>query len=389
MIVDIIIFIAVLAVLVLVHEFGHYLVAKKSGMYVEEFGFGFPPRLFSWKKGETVWSINAIPLGGFVKIAGEDNETADSTERIADSKNNSSETDISIEEREIKITTQGEIYEKDIFIEEKFFPNKEESLQGRFFHQKPFWKKTLVLMAGVIMNFIFGWILLAIVFSFGVEKSLLVLNVASNSPAEKSGVISGDKILDFSDVESFVSFVSQNKGKEITFFIERGGDKKEIKVIPRIEVPAGQGATGVELGVAGIGKMPFFQAIWESLKSAAGMFVFIYVMLFKLIASIFSGGDLFSQVSGPIGIFKVTSQAASWGILSLLNLVALISINLAAINIFPFPALDGGRLVMLTAEKIKGKPISASFQQIVNGIGFALLILLIIFISIQDIRKFF
>jgi len=389
MFLDILIFIAVLAVLVLVHEFGHYLVAKKSGMYVEEFGFGFPPRLFAWKKGETVWSVNLIPLGGFVKIAGEDNETGEGEKGKEKSEQNSTETDILIEKKEIEITTQGEIYEKDIFIEEKFFPNKEENFQGKFFNQKPFWQRALVLMAGVIMNFIFGWILLAVVFGFGVEKSLLVLNVASDSPAEESGVMSGDKILDFSDVESFVSFVSQNKGKEITFFIERQGDKKEIKVIPRIEAPAGQGATGVELGISGVGKMPFFQAIWESLKSAAGMFVFIYVMLFKLIASIFTGGDLFSQVSGPIGIFKVTSQAASWGFLSLLNLVALISINLAAINIFPFPALDGGRLVILTAEKVKGKPVSASFQQIINGIGFALLILLIIFISIQDIRKFF
>lgn len=349
MIFDLLVFILVLAILVIVHELGHFLAAKKMGMYVEEFGFGFPPRIFSWKKKETRWSLNLIPLGGFVKIAGEEGERSNQQE----------------EESE----------------EEKAIPSE------RLFSAKPIWQRLIVLIGGVLMNFLLGWLLLSLVFLFGEEKSLLISAIEANSPAEVVGLKAGDKILGFQEPESFVNFINQHKGKEVTLQIEREGEKKEIKVVPRPQVNAGQGALGVSLVAGGVEKLPWYRSFWEGFISAVKIFAFVFIMLFKLIIGFFTGANLLNYLSGPVGIYQVTTQAAGLGLIYLVNLVALISLNLAALNIFPFPALDGGRIIFLIIEKIKGAPVSVRTQQIVNAIGFSLLILLVIIVSIKDIAK--
>lgn len=345
MIIDIIIFLAILAVLVLVHEFGHFVAARLSNMRVEEFGFGFPPRIKGWMKNGVLWSINAIPLGGFVKIAGEDGQSS-------------------------------EIIQNDASIH---IPQN--------FAARPIWQRALVLFAGVAMNFVLGWVLLSIIFMVGSEPSIVVTDVAPGSPAAQVGIEAGDIILEHQEVDQFVSYINQHKGKEIALSLRHSGEKKDIVVVPRENPPVGEGALGVALSNGGVERMSMPSALWEALKSAGRIFSFIYVMLFKLIASIFGGESLWGQVSGPIGIFKATSQAAGLGFLYVLNLVALISLNLAAINIFPFPALDGGRIIFLIAEKIKGSPVSTQVQQIVNGVGFGLLLLLMLVVTVKDVVR--
>ena len=397
MILNIIIFIAVLALLVLVHEFGHFLAAKKFKMFVEEFGFGFPPKIKGWKKGETVWSINSIPLGGFVKIAGEEgDQDADNRDSNTDSRGqNQEQTEIIAEEKEIGITTSGDVFERDVVVEEKFFPQADADGRGqeipkdRYFSSKPIWQRIIVLISGVAMNFILGWLILVAVFVVGTKPVVVVSQVAKDSPAYTAGIKEGDKIVGYSDLNTLINYVNENKGKEITLTVKNGQDTREIKVTPRVNIPQGEGALGVGLSAGGVERQPFFTAVADATQTAGIIFATVYVMLFKLIASIFGGPNLFQYISGPVGIFQATSQAAGLGIGFLGNLVAIISLNLAALNIFPFPALDGGRVLFLIIEKIKGSPIKTRTQQWVNGVGFALLLVLILAASIQDIVRIF
>jgi regulator of sigma E protease len=377
MILDIIIFIIILAVLVISHELGHFLAAKKFGMFVEEFGFGFPPRIKSYKKEETVWSINAIPLGGFVKIAGEDgvdSQLVNSSEPILSSRQtieviNSNDKEIIIDQKETEIKIDQKIPKE------------------RFFSSKPIWQRAVVLIAGVLMNFILGWLMLILVFSIGTKPVVIVSQVADDSPAKLAGIKVGDKIAGFLSPEEVIRYVNEHKGQTVSLNLIRNGKTEVVNVVPRPDPPAGQGPLGVGLIGGGVERQPFFSAVIDATKAAFGIFAMIYVLLFKLIASVFGGANVFQYLSGPIGIFQATSQASSLGWVYLANLVALISLNLAALNIFPFPALDGGRILFLIIEKIKGSPVSLKVQQIVNGVGFAFLLVLLIAASVQDVIR--
>jgi regulator of sigma E protease len=397
MILNIIIFIAVLALLVLVHEFGHFLAAKKFKMYVEEFGFGFPPKIKGWKKGETTWSINAIPLGGFVKIAGEEGMDADSHGLDADSRGLDKDQrgpDVNLHGQVVRQEESIEVIEsetEEIIIDEKITEiNKTTEISSdRYFSAKPIWQRIIVLISGVTMNFILGWLILVVVFTVGTKPIVVVSQVSKDSPAYVAGIKEGDKIVGYSDMNSFISYVNDNKGKEITLTVKNGQDTKEIKVTPRENVPSGEGPLGVGLSAGGVEHQPFFTAVADATKTAGIIFAAVYVMLFKLIASIFGGPNLFRYISGPVGIYQATTQATGLGIAFLANLVAIISLNLAALNIFPFPALDGGRVIFLIIEKIKGSPVKTKTQQLINGIGFGLLLALVLAASIQDIVKIF
>lgn len=380
MILNIIIFIAILALLVLVHEFGHFLSARKFKMYVEEFGFGFPPKIKAWKKGEMTWSINALPLGGFVKIAGEDGEIGPN-DYIAEEK-------VVAQEETVEIIETGT---KEVIVEEKIteIDKAAEIPRERFFSSKPIWQRIIVLISGVAMNFLLGWLILIIVFTFGTKPVVVVSQVFKDSPAYSAGIKEGDKIVGYSSMDSFISFINSHKGQQISLSVKNGQETRQVEVTPRISVPEGEGPLGVGLSAGGVEKEPFLKAIWDATKASWQIFTMIYTTLFKLIVGFFYGPNLFKYISGPVGIFEATSQAAGLGIGYLANLIAFISLNLAAINIFPFPALDGGRIIFLIIEKIKGSPVSTKIQQIVNGVGFALLIALILAVSVQDIGRLF
>jgi regulator of sigma E protease len=350
MFINIIIAVALLGFLIFIHELGHFLAARKFGMAVEEFGIGFPPRLWGKKKGDTIYSINLIPLGGFVKIAGEDGESMDENKPEADAHG---------------------------------------SKKGNRFSDKPIWQRVMVLSAGVLMNFLVGWLLLIPVMGLGSPHQIVVTEVAPDSPAAVAGFTEGDVLEGFESADDFVSFIDVHKGEPTTFEVYQDGDVKELTVTPRINPPEGEGSLGIGFVSGGLEAVPWYEAIWNALVRAGEMFLFIFILLFRLIASIFDGSHLYSQVSGPVGIYKATTQAAGLGWVYLANLMALISLNLAALNIFPFPALDGGRIVFLGIEKIRKKPVSAEVQQWVNGGAFILLLLLMVLVTIQDVTKFF
>ncbi len=356
-----IIFIAVIGVLVLVHEWGHFIMAKRAGMKVEEFGFGFPPKLWSYKKGETTYSINAIPFGGFVKVLGEDG-----TDR-----NN-----------------------------------------PRSFGAGTFKERFLVLVAGVTMNFLLAVFLLSIVSFMGLRvgifdeatssvatnKSIQILNVFKDGPAEQADIRVLDEILGyktatnierFDSVEEVQEFMKTNSGKEVQLVVKRGSQELIKPITPRVNPPAGEGSIGISLAMTGIISYPWYEAIWRGAYSTVILTINIALGYYELFKTLFTEGRLMAEVSGPVGIANVTGQAARIGFNYLLQLVALISVNLAVLNILPLPALDGGRILFLIIEKIKGSPIKKEVEVLINTASFALLIGLMIYVTVKDVIKLF
>lgn len=347
---SIILFIIVLAVLILAHEFGHFIIAKKSGMRVDEFGIGFPPRLLKFKKGETVYSVNAIPFGGFVKIHGEEGQ------------------------------------------------DKEDP---RSFASKSISVRSAVIAAGVIFNVILAWVLISVGFMIGMptsvgsvpagaqitDKKVIILEAQKNSPAESAGLKSGDRLIDFDSVEAAQKFISENKGREIILNYQRGDENFSAKLIPRENPPEGQGAIGIMMDDIGVVSVPWYRAIWEGLKLTCQLIIAIAAAIFNFIAGAIKGISGMDQILGPVGIVTVTGTVAKLGLAYVLNFMAILSINLAIINIIPFPALDGGRLLFLLIEKIKGSPISPKVSGIAHGIGLAILLILMLSITYMDIMR--
>jgi regulator of sigma E protease len=329
-----------LSFLILIHELGHFLAAKSFGLLVEEFGFGFPPRLFAKKIGETVYSLNLLPFGGFVKIYGE--------------------------------------YKAD----------DAAHLKRAFFAQK-IWKKIAVILAGVLMNFLLGWFIISSVFMIGVPSGLAITEVFDGSPAAAAGLLKGDQILNFSSADDFVKFVQENKGREIVLNLKRSGKELKVNITPRLEPPGGQGALGVGFMAVGLERQPFFASILEGFKASVSAVAAIFIGLFQLILALFTKGQLLAGVVGPVGIFGVAGEAAGLGLTYFLQFIALISLNLFALNILPFPALDGGRFLFILFEKIKGSPLSPQFERSVNAAGFLLLLLLMIALTARDIGRLF
>ena len=327
-----------IAVLILVHELGHFLAAKFFKIKVEEFGIGFPPRLFSKQFGETRYSINLLPFGGFVRLLGE-----------------SPVAQVSEEER------------------------------SRSFSNQSIWKRSIVIGAGVVMNFVLGWIIISGLFLFGSSQPVGITAVVPDSPAAIAGLQPGDKVLGFDAVDNFISFVNENRGQEITLNIERGGEELTFSVVPRVETAPGQGALGVGVGEIGFPRLSFFGSIGQGFMTSIAVSVTIFVALFNLIIGIFTGGIALESFVGPVGLFQVASQAGSLGISFLLNLIALISLNLMVLNILPFPALDGGRLLFLFIEKVKKSPIPPKIEITIMAAGFIFLLLVMVAITIKDI----
>ncbi len=345
-----IIFILVIGVLVLVHEFGHFLFAKKAGMRVDEFGFGFPPRLYGWKKGETTYSINWIPFGGFVKILGEDGDQ------------------------------RG----------------------PRTFASGTFAQRMMVIIAGVMMNLILAAVFLIVVNFFGLRIGLIdsevgdardlqvqILGVSEGSPAAVAGLQPLDSFYGFKSTDEVQNLVAQHQGQPLVIKISRGGQILEKTITPRVNPPAGQGALGVSLALTGVVSYPWYEAIWRGIYDTYILTVGTVAAYYGLLKTLLVHGTLIAEVSGPIGIASLTGQAARVGINYLLQFVAMISVNLAVLNIIPFPALDGGRALLLIIEKIKRGPIHKQVEGLLNMIGFYLLIALMIYVTYKDISKFF
>lgn len=362
MILTIIVFILILGILIFAHEMGHFVAAKKAGVRVDEFGFGFPPRIFGIKKGETTYSLNLFPVGGFVRIYGED-----ATEKRTKSK--------------------------------------------RAFYNKPIWQRVIITSMGVIMNLFLAAILLSIVFGIGVPSlveqgqeanyknvQIQILETAKQSPAEEAGIKAGDAIstLYFEDkavtvkeLEDVQKFIAMHTGEEITVEIKRGKEIFQKNLIPRVSYPKDEGAMGIAMAKIGTISYPWYQAILKGFETTGKLFITIITLFYLLIKSLILEGKMIGEIAGPVGIFSLTSQMVKLGLVYILQFTAIFSITLAIINIIPIPALDGGRLLFLAIEKIRGKPLKPKTEQLANSIGFAIIILLMIVITFRDIIKLF
>lgn len=331
-----------LSALIIIHELGHFLVARYFGLLIEEFGFGIPPRLIGKKIGETLISLNWLPFGGFVKIYGE---------RHMDEK-----------------------------------PGID--INRSFAHQSA-GKKSLIIIAGVVMNFLLGWALISLVFMVGLPQSILITEIKENSLAKSAGLAAGDQFIDFKTTDSFIKFVEANKGKEVLLKIKRGEENLNIAITPRLKVSEGEGNLGIAIQEMGLPKTGFFQAIWKGLNATFGLIAGIFLALGKLVIGIFVDRSILNQFIGPIGIVNIAIQTTKLGIPNFLQLLALISLNLAVFNVLPIPALDGGRLFFILIEKIKGSAINPKTENIMNALGFVFLLLLILTVTVKDILTLF
>ncbi len=357
--------ILVISVLVLVHELGHLLVAKASGMKVFEFGFGFPPKLvklFTYRG--TDYTLNLIPFGGFVKIAGED------------------------------------MVDPSVPVDQ-------------LFSSKPKYKQFLVLIAGVVGNVVLGWILLAGSFSLGVlvpvdsapagvdlkNHQTMVLNVLPESPAALAGIEPGvrikalvgpgDTLLDPAP-EVITAYVQNHGDHDLTLITQEGGRQEESNILkPVLDSESGNYRLGIALDRVGTYRMPIGQAIVESWKKTGEALVAITSGLFHLLSALFQGGADLSGVAGPVGIAGMAKSASQIGLASLLSFMAVLSLNLAILNLLPIPALDGGRIVIVVLEAITGRKITGKAVSIVQFASFALLILLMILVTVHDVKNLF
>ena len=365
---SIIIFIVILLILVVVHEFGHFFTAKRFGIRVDEFGFGFPPKLFGKKFGETEYTLNLLPLGGFVRIFGESPDEENTTG-----------------------------------------PDS-----ARSFVNKAKWKQALVLLAGIFANFLLAWLLLSFCFMSGLPTSVdspiagtqlsnihvVVVSVLAKSPAEQAGLKTGDKLVSITSgknsttyisPETVQSFVLGSAGKEIDIGYTRGVDSMVniAKVIPVENQTDNKLEIGISMDQIGTAKLPFFSAISEGLSLSWSIAKETTVGLYTLIYEGIRGKASFGDVTGPVGMVSIVGDAYSFGFVYLLSFMALISINLAVINLIPFPALDGGRLFFLLIEKIKGSRINPKVANTINTVGFCILLLLMVLITYHDVVKLF
>lgn len=376
MVFSIIIFIATLLTLVLIHELGHFLFAKKFGIKVEEFGFGIPPKVWGKKFGETLVSINWLPLGGFVRLLGEDEV------------------------------------------------NKNILANPRSFAHKKVWERIMVVFAGVLMNFILAWIIFYISLGFagfkfqlpllvdhkflGVEQTnenfVVITNVSKDSPAEAANLKTGEQIISINgeSVNASGDFIAKTKsqaGKEIKLTVlDSDKQTREVQITPRENPPVGQGPLGIALTSVALANMEYkspLQKVFAGPLHSINLAIYSGKVIGKLIGQSFAKRTLepiSSSVSGPVGIGILANDIltkASNPALAYLDFMGLLSLNLAVINLLPIPAMDGGRLFFLLVEAITRKRVHAEIEKWVHTIGMVFLLCLAVLITFSDVRKLF
>ena len=359
---SILLFIIILAVLIFVHELGHFIAAKRAGIRVDEFGLGFPPRLWKKKIGETVYSINLFPIGGFVKIFGENPD--------------------------------------------------DESINGkdasRSFVHKSKLTQAWVVGAGVVFNILLAWSLISAGFMVGIPYSaddttygtrvaspeLVITQVLPSSPAFSAGIKGGDHIIALTTPNDHLKkpterkaqkFIASHDELELTYM--RGTETKTTMVRPTDGLINGRRAIGISMDMVGTLTLPVYEALYVGAMTTASLTWATATGIFDFFKNVFTGQADFSQISGPVGIVGIVGDASALGAVHLISLVALISINLAVINLLPLPALDGGRLFFIIIEAIKRSPIKPVVTNTANGIGFVLLILLMVVVTYHDVVK--
>lgn len=427
MFLTIITFIIVLSVLVFAHELGHFVVARKFGVRAEEFGFGFPPRVFG---------VQILKGRKIEKIA----ETESIEAAIDDYRSADGEIEIVKETITDKITEidQAVPFKKWKFIkgagEPRILPGEENMEVGTIysinwlplggfvkikgengenendqdsFASRTIWQRSAILSAGVAMNVLLAAAIIMIGLMIGMpqviegidaravvsEKNIQIIQILPGSPAAAAGVIPGDIILSinekqFAGTDELQNFVNESVGQELDYQIKRGREITDYKIKPEIIAETGKGGIGVAIADVGIVRYPWYYAIWEGAKTAILMIGSIIAAFYQLFKGLIMGQGVSADVAGPVGIAAMTGQAARMGVVYVMQFAAMLSINLAIINFLPFPALDGGRVLFLMIEKIKRKPVRKELEAAIHNIGFILLMILIFVITFRDISKF-
>lgn len=353
---SIIIVILILGVLVLVHELGHFVSAIKLGVDVEEFGIGFPPRLFSIKRKGVVYSINLIPIGGFVKIKGESGDDSNDPDSFAN---------------------------------------------------QPAWKKIIILSAGVSMNFILAMVFLSAAFYFGIPqaidnsvsdeqvayRNIMIMEVVKDSPAEQAGIRVGDEIVSlngqsYENSDGIYNTLGDNQETSVDLLIKRGDEELSFNLEPQLMFPDSQPMIGVGLLDTGVIHYGLLGSIGQGVKTTVLMIWRVIEALVGLVVDLFTHGKLAPEVGGPVAVVVIAGQMAQLGLVYILQFAAILSINLGVINFFPFPALDGGRVMFVLAEVITRKKLSHKVEAIIHNSGFILLLVLLGAITLRDFTRY-
>jgi len=357
MFITILLFVIILAILVLIHEFGHFTAAKLMGIRVEEFGFGLPPRIVGKKIGETIYSLNWLPIGGFVRLYGEDEE----------------------------------------------HPEKVKTGRSRTFFAKHPWQRAIVLTAGVLMNFLLGWFIFTVLFTQGVQvetTTVRVRSVSPDSPAYQAGIKAGDVIQRIRALKSGKEVVYMIKSPQdliedtqkyldlpMELVFEREGIEYMVTIIPRSKAPNDEGALGVEVSNFEMQYYSLVQTPKMALVHVVDLVKSIVVGVAGIVWKLITFQGLTGDVAGPVRIGKLVGEARRFGILAVLELLGVLSVNLAVINILPFPALDGGRLLFVVIEGITGKKANPVWERSLHQVGMLVLLLLILLITVNDVLK--
>lgn len=363
-----VVFLLVLSTLVLIHELGHFLVARFIGVFVEEFGFGLPPRVFGKRIGKTIYSLNMLPIGGFVRLAGEDEEDEDIKE------------------------TKKKVKGKDL---KKYFWARSKLERGA------------ILVAGVTMNLLLAWVISTGLLIHGIDEPapwVKIEEVSPNTPAEMAGLKAKDvvKEITYTDTQGktitlptripdeLIAATKKNLGHAITLHIARGQESLSVVITPRVTFPKGEGAMGIKIGfdITTL-KYPWYEAPIRAVGFTAKRGYDMMASIASLPSRALAGQKVQDEVAGPIGIAQITGQAAKIGPIAVFNLMSVLSLSLALLNLLPIPALDGGRLFFVIVEAITGKKVNQQFERRAHQIGMMVLLLFILLVTLNDIGRIF
>ncbi|MDO4744968.1 MAG: RIP metalloprotease RseP [Bacillota bacterium] len=323
----------IFCLLIFVHEFGHFITAKMCGIKVNEFAIGMGPAFFKRQKGETLYSLRAFPIGGFCAMEGEDEDSEDE----------------------------------------------------RAFNNQPAWQRAIVLAAGSLMNLLTAVILMIIIAFYMGQATTTIDIVQDDSPAYEAGIMAGDEILAINEIEikqweDLQAIVGGHENEALDVRVLRDGAEQVITVIPQYDEESGRSLMGVSPVMAHNGI--------ASIKTGVENTWEMTVMMYDLIGQLFTGDVSAKELSGPVGIVYVVNDSAKMGLIYVVYLAALLSLNLAVINLLPFPALDGGRLLFLVIRKITGKRVTDEMEGKIHFIGIMLLLLLMVYVTWNDIIRF-
>lgn len=412
-------FIIIFGALVFFHELGHFLFAKRAGILVREFAIGMGPKILGITKGETIYTVRLLPIGGYVRMAGEDLDTIQiqAGHRIGVLLNSEGKAEKIIMNQKtmypdiLLLEVEEADLEKDLYIkgydeEEKFVrievardavveENGKETILApydRQFDSKSIGHRFMTIFAGPLFNFILAFFIFS---ALGMMQGIptnepIITEVTEDSPAAEAGMQNGDLVTNIdgkaiANWDELVAIVQDNAGNPLPFQVERGEEMLNFTITPEVSEQSPE-----KIGVIGVlYQSPFEKDFLGSFVYGAERTLFWFQEIFRLLGMLVTGQFTIDALSGPVGIYKTTEEVAKYGIFTLMSWAGMLSINLGIMNLLPLPALDGGRLMFFILEALRGKPVDRQKEGMVHFVGIMLLMLLMIVVTWNDIQKFF